>query len=392
MISKLRKMKILITISLILAIITGCKQKLEDVMQSDELLNQQEIIKDYNLTLFAVGDALIHDAVYNDAKTDLINKDGYNIYDFKPMLTEIKPLATSHDLAFYNQETIIGGKNLGLSNYPRFNSPDEIGLDMIDAGFNIVNLATNHTIDKGMKGALYSISFWENQPVYTTGSYATAEKRNNIKIAEKNGIKYAVLGYTYGTNGLPVEKGSEHIVNIWNTYEKTEYEEYKKTVKRDIESVRDKVDLLIVSMHWGNEYTHSPSVYQIDAAQFLAQQGVDIIIGTHPHVIQPIEYIGDTLVIYSLGNFISAQEGNNKRIGMMVSININKHIENKITEIKIENIKADLTWTYHEGYKKFKVIPFYNLNNQLLNNYETIYEEYKNIINTSNDDRIKVGF
>ena len=109
------------------------------------------------------------------------------------------------------------------------------------------------------------------------------------------------------------------------------------------------MDVLIVSMHWGNEYIHEPSVYQKDAAKFLAEQSVDIIIGTHPHVIQPIEFIDDTLVIYSLGNFISAQEGTNRRIGLMVSLEINKHVENNNTTIKIENVKADLTWTYHSG-------------------------------------------
>ena len=145
-------------------------------------------------------------------------------------------------------------------------------------------------------------------------------------------------------------------------------------------------------MHWGNEYTHVPTWYQKDAAQFLSDQGVDIIIGTHPHVIQPIEFINNTLVIYSLGNFISAQEEENTRVGLMVSLNINKHVENGEKTISINNVKADLTWTYHQRYRKFKVIPFYELNNELLNNYQQIYEKYKKIINPTNDERIQVGF
>lgn len=395
MISLLKKIKnIIICLSLIL--ITGCQQNKATISECidncDNEPVQGEIVKDYKISIFAVGDALIHDAVYKDAKTDIIGSDGYNVYDFKEMLTEIKPLAKSHDLAFYNQETIIGGKKLGLSNYPMFNSPDEIGLDMIDAGFNIVNLATNHTVDKGVEGATYSANFWEKQNVYTTGSYSSLEKRNNIQIAEKNGITYAVLGYTYGTNGLPVKEEHEYLVNVWSVYGENSYEEYKKIVKQDISSVRDKVDVLIVSMHWGNEYTHSPNVYQIDAAKFLAEQDVDIIIGTHPHVIQPIEFIDDTLVIYSLGNFISAQEGTNKRVGMMVSLDINKHVEDEVTTVKIDNVKADLTWTYHNRYKEFKVIPFYKLNNELLSGHESIYKEYKDIINTTNDSRIQIGF
>lgn len=391
--TSLLKNKILIILSVIL-LITGCNSvKIENNQEEEPQLEKKEVIKDYKISLFAVGDALIHDAVYKDAMTEEIGVDGYNIYNFKKMLTEIKPIAKAHNLSFYNQETIIGGKNLGLSNYPMFNSPDEIGLDMLDAGFNIVNLATNHTMDKGITGATYSAEFWEKQNAYVTGSYTSEEKRNNIKIAEKNGITYAVLGYTYGTNGLPVPDGYEYLVNVWSVYKENSYEEYKKQVKQDIEAVRDKVDVLIVSMHWGNEYTHIPTWYQTDAAQFLSDLGVDIIIGTHPHVIQPIEFINNTLVIYSLGNFISAQTEENTRVGMMVSLDIKKHIENETETVSIENVKADLTWTYHNSrYREFKVIPFYDLTDDQLSNHEKIYEKYKKIINEKNDERIQVGF
>ena len=193
MISKLKN-KTLIILILLLITTTGCtKEKIKEIELTNKI--EENIIEDYDVSLFAVGDALIHDAVYKDAKTNQIGTDGYAVYDFKKMLTEIKPLSSSHDLAFYNQETIIGGKNLGLSNYPMFNSPDEIGLDMIDAGFNIVNLATNHTMDKGVEGATYSANFWKQQEnVYKTGSYTSEEERNNIEIREKNGITYAVLG------------------------------------------------------------------------------------------------------------------------------------------------------------------------------------------------------
>ena len=387
------KNKTLILLTILL-VISGCNNKQEKkIIENIPNINKiEEVPIDYTASLFAVGDALIHDSIYKDAKIEQIGEDGYNVYDFKPMLEYIKPLAQSHDLSFYNQETIIGGKNLGLSNYPMFNSPDEIGLDMLKTGFNIVNLATNHTMDKGKEGATYSANFWEKQDAYVTGSYTSEEKRNNIEIKEKNGITYAVLGYTYGTNGITVPKGYEYLVNVWSVYGENSYEEYKEIVKQDIKKIRDKVDVLIVSMHWGNEYTHVPTSYQKDAAQFLSDQGVDIIIGTHPHVIQPIEYVNNTLVIYSLGNFISSQNEENTRVGLMVSLDINKHVENNQTTITIENVKADLTWTYHERYKNFKVIPFYELNNNLLNNYQQIYEKYKKILNPTNDERIQVGF
>lgn len=383
------KTKILITLLLIL---TGCTQIQEKQQSKIKECLPQIKIEDYKISLFAVGDTLIHDAVYYDAETKEIGSDGYPIYDFKPMFQEIEPLVKQHDLAFYNQETIIGGKKLGLSNYPRFNSPDEIGLNMLEIGFNLVNLATNHVMDKDLEGLQYSASFWEKQDAYTAGSYTSQEKRDNIKIAEKNGITYAMLAYTYGTNGLPVPEGYEYLVNVWSVYGENSYEEYKEQVKKDIQAIRDKVDVLIVSMHWGNEYVYEPSWYQQDAAQFLADQGVDIIIGTHPHVIEPVEYIGNTLVIYSLGNFVSAQIEEDTKVGMMVSLDINKHVINGNKEITIDNVKVDLTWTYHQGYRKFKVIPFYKLNDDLLYNYQNIYEKYKKIINPKQDERIQVGF
>ena len=399
MTSQLKNKIVLALVLVLLTTLTGCNLNRinKKVEQPGETITvEQPKIEDYKVSLFAIGDALIHDAVYYDAQTNQTDKDGYPVYDFKPMFTEIAPLAQQHDLAFYNQETIIGGKKLGLSNYPRFNSPDEIGLNMIEIGFNIVNLATNHVLDKDLEGLQYSAEFWEKQSeekgIYTAGSYTSQEKRDNIKIAEKNGITYAVLAYTYGTNGLPVPEGYEYLVNVWTVYGDDNYEAYKEQVKKDIQSVRDKVDVLIVSMHWGNEYVYEPSWYQKDAAQFLSEQGVDIIIGTHPHVIEPVEYVGDTLVIYSLGNSVSAQEEENTRVGMMVSLDINKHVVDGKKTITISNIKADLTWTYHQGYRKFKVIPFYNLNDNLLNNHEVIYEKYKKIINPKNDSRVQVGF
>ncbi len=178
---------------------------------------------------------------------------------------------------------------------------------MIDAGFNLVSLATNHTMDSGEKAVINSRKYWDKQKnILAIGSYDSFETQNEIQIMEKNGITYTMLNYTYGTNGIAVPKGKEYLVNVWPTdlsindpKRDTKYQLYKEQVKKDIQKIRDKVDVLIVSMHWGIEYTHTPTAYQKDEAEFLADQGVDIIIGTHPHVIQPITWIDDTLVIYS---------------------------------------------------------------------------------------------
>lgn len=343
---------------------------------------KKEVKKEYHASFVGVGDALLHNGVYIDAATGKIGDDGYQIYDFTEMFTYIKPLIEKYDLRFYNQETIIGGKNLGLSNYPLFNSPDEIGSDLVNKiGFNLVNTATNHTLDKGTTGALYSANFWEKQEnALMVGTNSSLEKRNTVVTKEINGITYALLGYTYGTNGIPVPSGYEYLVNLYSDTQ----------AKQDIEAVRDKVDVVMVSMHWGVEYTHIPTEEQKRQATYLASLGVDVIIGHHPHVIQPIEYIDDTLVIYSLGNFISAQDGVQKRVGMIAGFDINKVVENGQTTIKIENPRADLLWTYHQYYKNFKIIPFSQLNDSLLPGYQQIYEQYKPII-TEYDSNIQIG-
>lgn len=343
---------------------------------------EKEIKKEYHASFIGVGDALLHNGVYMDAATGKIGSDGYQIYDFTEMFTYIKPIIEKYDLRFYNQETIIGGKNLGLSNYPLFNSPDEIGSDLVNKiGFNLVNTATNHTLDKGTTGALYSANFWDKQEnALMVGTSSSVEKRNTVVTKEINGITYALLGYTYGTNGIPVPTGYEYLVNLYSDAQ----------AKKDIEAVRDKVDVVMVSMHWGVEYTHTPTEEQKRQASYLASLGVDVIIGHHPHVIQPIQYIDNTLVIYSLGNFISAQDGNQKRVGMIAGFDINKTVENGKTTIKIENPRADLLWTYHQYYKNFKVIPFSQLNDSLLPGYQQIYEQYKPII-TEYDSTVQIG-
>ena len=364
----------------------------ESVPQGDVIANDKddelEKEKVYKLSLIMVGDMLVHDSLYNEANR-LAN---YNGYDFKPMLTYVKDIVKDYDLAYYNQETILGGTSIGLSSYPSFNSPYEVGDAMIDAGFNIVSLATNHTLDRGIKAIENSLNYWDNKNVYVTGSYSNMEERNNIEVKEKNNITYAVLNYTYGTNGIKRPSGYESYVNIWDMSNSSNYESYKEQVKKDIESVRNKVDVLMVAMHWGTEYKFDTTWYQEDASQYLSDLGVDIIIGTHPHVIEPITWIDDTLVIYSLGNFLSAHSVVNiaNRVGLMSMIDIKKEVKDNNTIITLENLDNELIYTYHNNYKDFKVIPFSNKDiYNYLDNSESVYNEYKSIV-TKLDDNVKV--
>ena len=340
--------------------------------------------KESSLSLIMVGDNLIHDKIYNEARTS-------SGYDFTKFYSLIKPIVKEYDLAYYNQETILGGSDMGVSSYPAFNSPYEVGEAMIDTGFNLVSLATNHTLDRGEKAVLNSREFWNRQKdVLAVGSYSSEEERNTIHILEKNNISYTLLNYTYGTNGIKVPEGKEYLVNIWpvtgmNPSNDTKYQSYKEEIKKDIEAVRDRVDVLMVAMHWGIEYQYDPNAYQKDMAEYLSSLGVNIIIGTHPHVIQPVAWVNDTLVIYSLGNFLSAHEvidlGN--RIGLMSSLDIVKKGDN----IEIKNLKNELLYTYYTtGYHNFLVVPFSNMKEEYLSNYKDVYEKYRNIVQKLDKD------
>lgn len=347
----------------------------------------------HSLSLVMAGDALLHTPVYTDAqKVD--SSTGAITYNFAKMFAPIAPLIARYDLAFYNQETILGGTELGLSSYPSFNSPQEFGDTMLSLGFNLISLANNHTLDKGERGVRTMLAYWHTKeaesiaramPIAIAGSYASQEDRDKPRIYEKNGITYALLAYTYGTNGIPIPKGKEYLVNVYT----------KDMLIRDVKALRDKVDLLLVSMHWGIEYDFAPSKEQREFAALLASLGVDIVIGNHPHVIQPIEKIGNTLVIYSHGNLISAQKGINKRVGMLTSVRIHLFDTKKreallarlgaeggfVPRVSLSDLRAELIWTHYEsGGKNFAIYPLRKVSSKLLPNAKHIHKDYTKIL------------
>ena len=334
----------------------------EEIKEKDEPINIiEEEPKDKRLSLIAVGDVLIHESVYLDAYNPTTNS-----YDFSHMFKEIEPIVNKYDLKFCNQESTIGGNYLGISGYPSFNSPDEIGDELVRLGFNLISLANNHAMDRGEDAVLYSNSYWKNKNVITSGSYSNYEEMKKINIYEKNGIKYAFLAYTTSLNGYLTK---EYLVNMYSA----------EKVKKDIEQIKENVDLIIVSMHWGEEYKNYPNIEQQEIASYLSSLGVNLIIGHHPHVVQPITYINDTLVIYSLGNFISNQLvlGVNQGIGLIAGMDIVL----KEDKVVFENIYNELILSYSDNSTNFKVIPFSKLNNNLLNDYKNIEQKYMNIIN-----------
>lgn len=328
--------------------------------------------KEYTIDLIATGDGLLHNLLVDYGKTS----DGG--YDFSEYLTEIEDIIPEYDIAYYNQETVFGGKEIGYSTYPTFNTPSEFGDAMLDIGFNMVSIASNHSFDRGETAARNAIEYWENTGVMFNGMASSEEDRVDYMIMEKNNISYALLSYTYGTNGIPLPSGKDYLVSVYD----------EEMLRADVAALRDQVDVLIVAMHWGTEYTFTPTSTQKSQAQLLAELDVDIVIGTHSHCLQPVEWIDDTLIIYSLGNFISNQIelmdtiGYKGVIGALLSLDIHKtEYEDGTSEINVDNVNVDLTYTYrNKAERYYKVVPFSKMTTDYLANYKDIYEQYKAVI------------
>lgn len=270
--------------------------------------------KTQTVSLVAVGDNLIHNTIIKSG----LQADG--TYDFTSCYTPMKQYIESADVAVINQETVLGGKVAEYSGYPMFNTPWEVGEAAIGAGFDVFLNATNHSMDVGTKGLLNAIKFYEQHPEITyLGINKDANEYGSVKIVEKNGIRMAMLNYTFGTNGISVPEDKSWIVNLIN----------KDKMKSDIETAKKNADVVIVFPHWGTEYSTQISTYQEDLTAFFADNGVDLVIGAHPHVIEPVREVTGAdghkmLVYYSLGNFISHQNGVDRMLGAMADVKITK--------------------------------------------------------------------
>lgn len=348
----------------------------------------------YKLKFLATGDGLIHSVIYRTYRNDA------GVYNFSGALKDVKDIVSKYDLAYYNQETPFGGKgtiacnldNTGYCGFPRFNTPSEYGDAMIDIGFNMISLASNHSWDSGKQGVLNTLKYFKNTDTLYDGMNESTTREPYI-IKEKNNITYTMLSYTTLDNGLS-NQNNRYLVNMYD----------KETVKKDIEAVRENVDVLIVAMHWGVEYQKMPNDSQKEIAQYLASLGVDIVIGNHPHVLQPITKINDTIVMYSLGNFISNQYGTNdwdKLVGFLATLDITKTVHpNKEVEIKFDNLGGELIFTKYDGnpittanHQNHRVIPFSQMSEGFLlndttkaNDYKRVYEKYTKILKAMGTD------
>lgn len=294
------------------------------------------------INLVMVGDILLHTPVQESGKLS----DG--TYNYDHMFAYITEDIQEADVAIVNQEVILGGTEIGLSGYPSFNGPYEVGDALIKAGFNVILHATNHTLDRGKTAVLNCLNFWETKypEVAVLGSYSSQEAYDEIYVYEQEGIKIAILNYTYGTNGIPVPSDMPYAVKLLDEDE----------VINDIQKANQIADFVVVCPHWGTEYQHVQSDEQKYWANLFLENGVDLVIGTHPHVIQPVEMLTDEngnemLVYYSLGNFINSTSDSGRGIadrmigGMAeITVSMDENGEAYIKNYGIEPLVTQLAY------------------------------------------------
>ena len=266
-----------------------------------------------SVTVLCGGDNLIHKPIYQRARTD-------NGYDFDYLYQNVKSFIESADIATINQEAPLATDLEDPSGYPHFNTPKEVGQDLFDAGFDVINIGNNHMYDIGSQGALVTEQFFQNRGIPVVGFYRSDEDFHNIRIIEKNGIKIAFLSFVEMTNLDPDDPDLGYCVSM----------EDRSLVKEQIEEAREQADVVVAHAHWGEEGTTELTDGQVEMAHLMVDWGVDIIFGNHPHVIQSLVTITreeDSQlcpVIYSMGNFVSAQTHRNQIVSAMLAVKITR--------------------------------------------------------------------
>ena len=303
----------------------------------------------------AVGDIMVHSTQLTSAFDPKCK-----CHNFHPVFKNIKEYLVSADIAFGNLETTLPGDSKLFAGYPQFGAPDELAHALKDAGFDILTTSNNHSVDTGRKGIDHTIDTLDSLGIRHLGTYKSIEEfeKNRILLYTKNGINFAFLSYSYSTNGIAIPK--DKVVNIID----------KDRIREDIQLARSKKpDVLIVAYHFGTEYARFPDKFQKEMVDFAFQEGADIILGGHPHVLQPYEldWIQDKygerkqrLVIYSLGNFVSGQIKRYTNGGMIFNFKLTKKMQTGKTEISIQDVGYVPVFVYvsndKSGYQ-YNVLP-----------------------------------
>lgn len=284
--------------------------------------------EDQRFSMSVIGDIMCHNSQYKDAYNS-----STGTYDFSYVFEDIKNYVSEADIAVGNLETTFAGKERGYSNYPRFNTPEQLAYNLKDFGIDVLSTANNHSMDTNFSGIVSTLNYLDDVGISHVGTNATQEDQNKILVKDVNGIKIAFLAFTYGTNGIPVPSDKPFAVNLIDD----------DFILEQISLAKEQSpDLIFTSMHWGNEYHTKQSAEQERLANLLFANGVDVILGSHPHVLQPMEKrtitledgsTKDCFVIYSLGNFMSGQTKTNTRNSIILNMNFTKSGETGKTTI-----------------------------------------------------------
>ncbi len=322
---KLKKISNLILFLLCIALLVSCSGKAGMTDGVQQTIKDPDIPvspaqpeepedPDTRISFAAVGDMISYTGTIRDAKSCAIQ--GGREYNFAPIFENVRSVIEGANLAFINQETPLSEGHQYSGKFPYFNTPSDLGHDIIDAGFDIVNIATNHMIDMGGDGLINTIEFWKTTPATVIGGYLNEADLNTIRTVERDGIEIAFLSYTYSTNGN----------KLWGNYELCIPYIDEALIERQVKEANEIADLVFVSMHWGNENSMKQSPQQIALAEKMCAWGVDVVIGHHPHVLQPVEWIEEggnkMLCIYSLGNFAAEQDHDYQLLGGIMTFDI----------------------------------------------------------------------
>jgi len=317
----------------------------------DEKQEEPKIPEDITINMGVIGDIMCHGTQYKDAYNASTDQ-----YDFSYVFEDIKHHIQTADIAVGNLETTFAGKERGYSTYPTFNTPEALAYNLKNIGLDVVSTSNNHSLDKGYSGLESTIDFLDDADIAHTGTFKSEEEKNKILIKNVKGLDIAFLSYTYGTNGIPVPSGKDYCINLID----------KDLISKHLELAKQKEpDLICVIMHWGVEYVTKQNTTQEDLANFLFENGADVILGGHPHVLQPMEKRTITLadgstkegfIIYSLGNFISGQSKTHTNNSIILDLQITK--KGETGKISIDKVKYTPIHMYKKpsGTQKYKVL------------------------------------
>lgn len=336
---------LIILVLAILAVVTGITSAVKFVSKKNkEKIQEEEKPKDIIINLVATGDVMCHTTNFNAAYNNETKE-----YDFTSVFANISKYITKADVAIGNLETTFAGKDRGYTGYPTFNSPSALGVALKNIGIDVLSTANNHSLDKGYTGIVSTLDKLDEIGIDHMGTARSEEEQNKVLVKDVNGIKIAFLSYTYGTNGIPVPAGKEYSVNLID----------KDLILKQINLAKEQnVDIICASMHWGDEYKQKQNKKQEELADYLFQNGVDIIIGNHAHVIEPMEKRKialedgtekEVFVVYALGNFISGQTIEHTKSTVILDMNIRKNGENG--KITIDSINYIPVYCYDESKK-----------------------------------------